>query len=180
MARNTPNIDYRVDYYKGFAGIYFNKILEMIIEFGDLRNEPGLILDFGCGLGHLKKRLPGANVVGYDIIPELSDVSDYRNLKPKQIVLSGVLEHLYNEETDALMKEFQSLAPRAVLLVSLPTENWISKIAMRLAGQKSAHDDHVSKYQEIEKIIERSYQPVRRASLFLGMARIIKYVPLAR
>lgn len=180
MARNTPNIDYRIDYYKGFAGIYFNKILETIIKFGDLRNEQGLILDFGCGLGHLKKRLPGKNVVGYDIIPELSEVSDYRRLRPRQIVLSGVLEHLYGREIDALIKEFQSLAPEAVLLVYLPTENWVSKIAMRLAGEKSAHDDHVSKYREIEKIIEQSYRPVRRASLFLGMARIIKYVPLAR
>lgn len=176
MARNIETIDYREDYYRGFAKIYFDRILETIIEFGELRKESGLILDFGCGLGHLKKRLEGRNVVGYDIIPELSDISDYRGLVPSQIVLSGVLEHLYGDEIKALMQRFKRMNPKANLLVYLPTENWISKIAIRLAGQKNAHDDHVSGYGEINRIIEEEYFPEKRRYLFLRMAQITKYV----
>ena len=176
MARNAETIDYRDDYYRGGAKIYFNRILETIIEFGDLRKGGGLILDFGCGHGHLKKKLPGANVAGYDIIPELSEVKDYRRLIPDRIVLSGVLEHLYADEIIALLEEFKLMNPRADLLVYLPTENWISKIAMKLAGKKNAHDDHVSGYKEINKIIEKSYYPEKRRYIFLGMAQITKYV----
>ncbi len=176
MARNTNTIDYRKDYYRGFAKIYFNRILETIIEFGDLRNEAGLILDFGCGLGHLKKKLAGRNIVGYDIIPELSDVGDWHGLVPDQIVMSGVLEHLYGQEIETLISEFKQVNPRANLLVSLPTENWISKIAMRLAGQKNAHDDHVSKYKEINGIIEKEYYPAQRRYIFFKMAQITRYV----
>lgn len=43
MAQNTNTIDYREDYYRGFSKVYFNKILETIIDFGDLENESGLI-----------------------------------------------------------------------------------------------------------------------------------------
>jgi len=178
MARNAVTIDYRDDYYRGFAKIYFNRILEAIIRFGDLRDEKGLILDFGCGLGHLKNKLKGSNVVGYDIIPELSDVADYRHLIPVQIVLSGVLEHLYGSEIESLIKEFKQINPSAILLVSLPTENWVSKIAMRLSGQKHAHDDHVSQYKEINRIIEKEYFPEKRRYIFLRMAQISKYVPI--
>jgi SAM-dependent methyltransferase len=178
MARNTTTIDYREDYYRGPAKVYFNWILETIIEFGDLRKETGLILDFGCGHGHLKKKLKGLNVVGYDIIPELSDVLDYQNLIPSQIVLSGVLEHLYGDEIEVLIQRFKRMNPRANLLVYLPTENLVSKIVMRLAGQKNAHNDHVSKYREINRIIEKEHCLEKRRYIFLGMAQISKYVPL--
>ncbi|MFH1583430.1 MAG: hypothetical protein ABIB72_03920 [Candidatus Falkowbacteria bacterium] len=178
MARNTKTIDYRDDYYRGAAKIYFNWILETIIKFGDLRKESGLILDFGCGHSHLKKKLTGINVVGYDIIPELSEVENYRQLIPAQIVLSGVLEHLYEDEIKVLINEFKQMNRQAVLLVYLPTENWISKIAMRLAGLKTAHNDHVSFYKEINKIIEKDYRPEKRRYIFLGMAQVTKYVPL--
>lgn len=178
MARNTNTIDYREDYYRGIAKFYFNWILETIIKFGNLRKESGLIFDFGCGHGHLKDKLKGLNVIGYDIIPELSDIEDYRKLVPGQIVLCGVLEHLYLREIKVLLEEFRGMNPRAVLLVCLPTENWISKIAMRLAGQKNAHDDHVSRYKEINEIIEKKYFPEKRSYLLFGMAQITKYVPL--
>jgi len=177
MARNADTIDYRDDYYKGFAKIYFDQILETIIKFGDLRKENGLILDFGCGLSHLKKRLVNKNVIGYDIISELSDVEDYHGLNPAQIVLSGVLEHLYPAEISTLLGEFKKMNPRVTLLVYLPTENLVSKIAMRLAGQKNAHDDHVSGYKEINKILEKEYSLEKRRYIFFRMAQITKYAP---
>ncbi len=175
MARNAAHIDYRQDYYKGFAKIYFNRILETIIKLGDLRKEAGLILDYGCGKGHLKRKL-GDKVIGYDIVPELTETSDYRNLKPAQIVLNNVLEHLYPEEIKNLLIDFERMNQRAILLICLPTENRVSKIMMRMAGYKSAHDDHVAGYREINKIIEEKYSPVKRRYLFLKMAQVTKYV----
>ena len=175
MARNTTTVDYRQDYYCGPAKIYFNRILETIIKFGELKKEPGLILDFGCGRGYLKRKLKN-NVVGYDIISELSDIQNYHDLKPAQIILNNVLEHLYPEEIKNLLTEFQKMNPRAVLLVCLPTENWVSKIMMRLANFKNAHDDHVSSHREINKIIEEKYYLARRRYLFLRMAQVTKYI----
>lgn len=177
MARNADTIDYREDYYKGFAKIYFNRILGAIIEFGGLKNENGLILDYGCGAGHLKKYLKKDNIIGYDIIEELSEVDDYTKLRPSKIVLSGVLEHLRAHEISGLLADFYRMNPRAELLVYLPTENLISKIAMRLAGQKNAHDDHVTAYREVNHILEQKYRPLKRKYIFFRMAQITKYAP---
>lgn len=178
MGKNSDNIDYREDYYKGLSQIYFQRILNTLIGFGDLDKEKGLILDFGCGVGHLKKKLKEKNVVGYDIIPELSDIKDYKKLKPVKIVLSGVLEHIYLYEIDKIIKNFTKMNKKAELLVFLPTENFISKIAMLLARESHAHDDHVSKYKEINKLIEKYYSIKRRKYLFLNMAQITHYVPI--
>lgn len=175
MARNTNTIDYTNDYYKGFAGIYFQKILEIIIEFGNLRNEKDIILDFGCGIGHLKKILGKNNIVNYDIEPSLTEISDYRTIKPKKIVLSGVLEHLYLDEIEKLLEDFIKMNDSVELLVYLPTENFVSKIAMRLAGQKNAHDDHVSKFKEINILVEKKFILKKRKYVFARMAQISYY-----
>lgn len=177
MARYADTIDYKKDYYKGFAKIYFNKILRILIEFGDLENEKRVILDYGCGVGHLKKMLPEANIIGYDIIPELSDIDDYKVLKPVKIVLSGVLEHLYLDEIEHLLKDFHEMNQNAELLVFLPTENFISKVAMILAGERHAHDDHVSRYKDINSLIEKYYSVKKRKYIFFQMAQITHYVP---
>lgn len=179
MGRNSKNIDYREDYYKGLSKIYFNKILDTLIDFGKLNNEKELILDFGCGVGHLKRRLKRKKIVGYDIIPELSDVKDYKKLKPAKIVLSGVLEHIYLDEIEEIIKNFKKMNKKAELLVFLPTENLISKIAMMLARESHAHDDHVSKYKDINRLIEKYYKNSKRKYLFFRMAQITRYVPKA-
>lgn len=177
MGKNSDTIDYRDDYYKGFSKIYFDKILETLIDFGNLKEEKGVILDYGCGVGHLKKNLPDSNIIGYDIIPELSDITDYKTLHPEKIVLSGVLEHLTLRETEELLNDFKKMNPHATLLIFLPTENLISQIAMHLAGQSNAHDDHISKYKDINALTEKYYYPKKRKYLFLKMAQITKYTP---
>ena len=175
MAQNTDTIDYRNDYYKGFAGFYFRKILHTIISFGGLKKEDGLILDYGCGVGHLKKILKKDNVLGFDVEESLGEVGDYRSLKPVKIVLSGVLEHLYIKDVKRLLEDFLVMNSQVELLVYLPTENWVSKIAMRLAGVPNAHDDHVSKYLEINKILEKYFKLSKRRYIFFRMAQVSLY-----
>jgi SAM-dependent methyltransferase len=177
MAVNTDTIDYKDDYYQGLKGFYFRKILSTIIKFGRLDEENGIILDFGCGVGHLKKTLRRGNVIGYDIEPELSEIGDYKKLKPRKIVLSGVLEHLYLDKIEALLGEFLSMNPAAELIVYLPTENWVSKIMMRLSGMPNAHDDHVSKYRDINALLDRFYVLKRRKYIFFRMAQVSLYAP---
>jgi len=177
MGRNSDQIDYRKDYYKGIAAIYFRKILSTIIKYGDLKNEDDLVLDFGCGVGHLKKTLKKDNIIGFDIEPELTKIENYKNLSPKKIVLSGVLEHLYLPEVEDLLDDFLTMNKAVELLVYMPTENWVSKIAMRLARKTNAHDDHVSSYQEINVILDRYFQLKKRKYIFFHMAEISHFVP---
>jgi SAM-dependent methyltransferase len=157
---------------------YFNCILKNLIKFGNLKKEKGIILDYGCGVGRLKKKLGKNNIIGYDIIPELSEIDDFTKIKPVKIILSGVLEHMRLNEIEGLLCQFMVMNPTAELLVYLPTENFISKIAMILNGMKNAHDDHISKYTNINKMIEKYYFPEKRKYIYLRMAQITKYAPL--
>ena len=77
---------------------------------------------------------------------------------------------------DFILTEFILMNEKVKLLVYLPTENWVSKIAMRLAGQKNAHDDHVSKYKNINKILEKKFILKKRKYIFARMAQVIYYV----
>ena len=177
MARRILTFDYSKDYYRGFAKIYFNRILDTLIDLGNLRNESGLVLDFGCGFGHLKTRLNNqSNIIGYDTIPELSEIDDYKNIKPAKIVLASVLEHLYLNDIEKLLAEFKNMNPAAELLIVLPTENLVSQIAKHLAGQSNAHDYHVSTYKQINRLIEKRYHPAKRKYVFLKMAQVTRYV----
>mgnify|MGYP001559168957 FL=1 len=162
-------MDYREDYYRGIAGIYFRRVLRTIIQMGNLRKEPGLILDYGCGVGHLQKALPGKNVIGYDVIPELSEVKDYRKLKPSVIVCNAVLEHLTIEQLKGVIEDFKKMHRQALLVTALPTENILSKIGMVLTGYTEAHDDHKSTLREVNEYLLEHCTRLGRKMIFTMM-----------
>lgn len=160
-------VDYsKENYYKGLPGIYFNRILDKVIEYGNLKQEKGVVLDFGCGLGKIKQRFKkyGIKVIGYDILPDISDVKDYRTVKPSKIVCNQVLEHLTRKEIEETMKNF--IKTKAYLIVSLPTEDILSKIGMLVTGNLNYREDHKTKYKDINKIIERYYKIIKRCYVF--------------
>ena len=159
-------IDYHHDYYKGLAKIYFLRIVDTIIRLGRLRQEQGVILDFGCGYQYLKRRLNKSNVLGYDIIPELSDVRDYKHLKPAVIVCNNVLEHFPLSDIEKLLRQFKKMNPSVLLITATPTENFLSRIGMLLTGQKEAHADHKSKLADITELLLRHCTLVRRRRLY--------------
>ena len=74
--------------------IYFNKIYQLIISIGKFEKKK-VILDFGCGLGELKKinlkKKNKSKIINYDIIQKLSDVTKYNNINFDTIVFCQVL-----------------------------------------------------------------------------------------
>jgi hypothetical protein len=67
--------------YSGVSKFYFEKIIDTIIEEGQLKKKNLKILDFGCGLKFLQKKL-NKKIYNYDVNPELSDLKkwDIENL----------------------------------------------------------------------------------------------------
>lgn len=135
-------MDFKKDYHKGISGIYLNRIIDKVIKHGNLYREKGLILDFGCGHHHIKKRLPGKKIVGYDTEPSLSDVKDYRILKPEVIVCSGVFEYMTPVEANIVIRDFYQMNPRVKLVIAFSRTNRISKIAKAITGNSEAHQFH--------------------------------------
>lgn len=153
---------YEKDYYQGISKFYFDRVLDKIIRLGNLKSEKGLILDFGCGFQHLKKKLKGKSVVGYDIIPELSDVKNYKNLRPSVIVCNAVFEHMDEEELRKTLNNFKNMNNNAKLVVALPTENIVSRIGMILTGYTWAHSDHKLKLRGINYILAEYCKRVKK------------------
>lgn len=157
------NMDYSKDYYKGLAKIYFNRILKVIIKMGNLK-ESGLTLDFGCGVGHLKRRVN--NVIGYDIIEKLSDIDDYRTLKPEIIVCNGVLEHLTLKELKLTINNFKEMNINAILITSIPIANWLSKLGMILLNFRNAHENHKINREQINTFLSKECELLKRKNVF--------------
>lgn len=162
-------MDYSQDYYKGIAGVYFKRVLKTIIRMGQLDKEKGLILDFGCGVGHLKKKLKEKNVIGYDIIDKLSDIKDYNNLKPTVVVCNGVLEHLDKKELQEVIENFKKMNSNAKLVTAIPTENWVSSIGKFITGLHEAHDDHKIDLNCINKFLSKECYLLKTKNIFTMM-----------
>ena len=163
------------DYHKGLVARYMNKIF---VEIAKICNRDGekLILDFGGGYGHLSKFLVCNDVVVYDVVPELSQVEDYRQLKPNIIVCCHVLEHMSSEDIENTMREFIKMTPNK-LIIALPTENIFSKIGVWITRLKSAYEDipHLTTYKEVNKIVERYFKLVNRKYLVCKMTQLSIY-----
>ncbi len=63
---------------------YFTSIHRISVELAGLKGNEA-ILDFGCGSKELSKRLQNYKVYNYDINPDLTEVKDYKKLKPDVI-----------------------------------------------------------------------------------------------
>ena len=152
--------------YKGLVRIYFRKVMETMIGFGGLGNEEGLILDFGCGSSPLKKILPDKDIVGYDIIDELSDVRDYSALRPSVIFCNGVFVYLTEEELRNVFDDFRKMNSDAKLVVCNSKLNLISKIGKYLVRRGKAHDSVKIDYRKINKIISNECNLLKRKAVF--------------
>jgi len=137
----------------GFVRYYFDRILNTSINLGNPTKQD-LILDFGCGDNYLKKKLPGFNIVGYDINQELSDVKDYRKVKPTKIFAISVLEHLDEEELRKTLDDFKKMNANLTLITSLPTEHFISRIGAMFYGIRRLNkESHKLRWFEVYKIL---------------------------
>jgi len=162
-------MDYKEDYYTFPANIYFNMVVTKIVELGKLNEEKGLILDYGCGFGHIRRRLhKGVNIIWYDIIPELSKVKNYEQISPRVVIFGAVLEHLQKHEIEKLVKHFKKKGTKK-LIISLPTENWLSKVLMHIVGQSDAHEDHITTCLQAKRILSKHYNLIKRTHVLTMM-----------
>lgn len=106
---------------------YWHSVLKGIVDSIEA-DKSQLILDFGCGRQQLKKYLPSHYIIGYDIVREYSDVTDFSTLTPHTIICSHVLEHMALDELYSVLQQFKVMNP-ACLITAQPTENWLSKIS---------------------------------------------------
>ena len=151
--------------------LFYRMKFGIAIFYAGLKKDD-LILDFGCGIGWLKKQLSEYNVVGYDIDPKLTEV-DYTKIKPNKIFAMDVFEHVPKNEIRKILKNFKKTGS-FILIAAIPTENWFWRKSRKLMGLSETVKDHITPLKEIYKILEEELTWVRQVN-FLGITHISKW-----
>ena len=153
--------------------LFYRIKFKIAISYAQLKKDD-LILDFGCGTGQLKKMLPGYKLIGYDIDPKLTKIKDYTKIKPDKIFALDVFEHIPKEEIRRILRNFKKMNLNFVLVTAIPTETWLWRKARKLMGLSETVTDHITKLEEILKILNEELYWKREINFAL-MTHISKW-----
>ena len=145
--------------------IYFRWKMDKVIRLAKLKKSD-VILDFGCGGGWLEKKLKNFNVKGYDLNPEKTFIKDYKEVKPTKIFALYFFEHISLYEIKEIINNFKRLNNKFELIVSIPTENWISRKVRKLVGKPEIPLEHITKYKDILKILKENFKLKKKINFF--------------
>lgn len=162
--------NFRRDYYSGLKGLYFNSILRSIIRLGNLDKRDVKILDFGCGHSKLKKIL-GNKVIGYDIIPDLSDVPDWRKIKFDVVVANEVFYIMTEEEINKFIDTVYKINNKCQIITGTSRQGFINKIAMLSSGERNAYADTKTSSKDEFRILIKNLKLIKSTSVW-GMCDI--------
>jgi len=146
------------------AKIYFRWKVMTAIKLSRLRKDD-LILDYGCGDGWLEHKLKNYNILGYDLNPQKTFIKDYKKVRPTKIFVLDVFEHIPLDTIKEIIKEFKKMG-NFELIVSQPTENWLSRKVRKLLGKKEVPDEHITRYENIIEILEDEFKFVQKVNFF--------------
>ena len=158
-------MDYHKDYYKGINGIYFYRILNKIIKMGNLRKRQVKILDFGCGVGKLKTLL-GDKVINYDMLPDLSEIDDWKKAKFDVLVSNQVFHFFPEKELKQFLDELYGINPDVELIVGIARANLLSEIAIFLTGERQAHEGFEIESKKIFEVLKERMDLLKYTSVF--------------
>jgi len=146
-----------------FVRFYFRRIISVAIDMLGNISKDSLILDFGCGRQYLKKA-SGLKIIGYDIVPQFTDIDDYRNIKPDIIFCNHVLEHLDIQELKETLDSFKKIVPKFII-TGVPTENLLSKLCA-LIGRPHGYFEHKTKMKAIHNELSKRFALLERKNIF--------------
>ncbi len=141
--------DYPVTEYDKFPQkYYFLSIVNEIINIAELKKLNKIILDFGCGKKIFSQLLPDKKILNFDINPVYTEIKDFKNYKFDIVIFNHVLMYLKPNEINTLLQDIKKINPDCELIFSLSRQNLISKIAMLITLNLSAHEKTSSSYNE--------------------------------
>jgi SAM-dependent methyltransferase len=146
------------------AKIYFRWKVMTAIKLAGLKKED-IILDYGCGDGWLEHKLKNYNIYGYDLNPEKTFVKDYTKIRPNKIFVLDVFEHVPVKVIKEIIGSFKKMG-KFELIISQPTENWLSRKVRKLIGKSEVPDEHITRYEEIIEILKEEFKLIKKVNFF--------------
>jgi hypothetical protein len=125
--------------YLGFSKYYFRHLISTIIKIGKLDHSQDIILDYGAGLGILKKLLGSDRVVNFDVIKDFSDIEDWKSVHFDVLVANQVF-YLFDEKMlMRFLSDLKGLNSQVKLIVGISKQGLLNKAGMHFFGKKNAH-----------------------------------------
>ena len=144
---------------------YFRTKVWLAVRLAKLKGSD-VILDFGCGGGWLERKLKDYEIYGYDVNPRKTFVKDYRKVKATKIFVLDVFEHIPLEEIEEIIENFKKLNDKFEIVVSVPTENLVSRKIRKLVGKNEVPKEHITKCEDIVKLLRGNFQLKKRVNFF--------------
>ena len=152
---------------------FAKKKMDIAIKFAKLKHTD-IILDFGCGGGHIKRSNPTFDITGYDVNPEHTELKHYTSIRPTKIFAMDVLEHIPSEEIEQIFNNFKKMSTSFDLIVAIPTENLLSRKARLMLGKVERVADHITPLKVIIKILNKHFKLEQKMN-FLTVTYIARY-----
>lgn len=145
--------------YVGIKGIYFKKLLQTLIDVGDLQNRR--VLDFGCGTQELRKLLTHNTYVGYDIDPNLSDVQTVDGVQFDVMVANEVFYEMTENDIEEVL---ENVRPET-LVVGISRQGVLNEIGATLLHPSALKKTKTPPRKELE-ILTRHYSILAKKNVW--------------
>jgi len=110
-------------------------------------------------------------VIGYDIVPELSDVEDWRSVAFDVLVANEVFYCFSEEQLELLLLELEEKSKSIELVVGISKQGLLNNIGKHLLGRPDAHSaTRIGPKREVE-ILERHCR-INRKKNVMSLAHV--------
>lgn len=134
---------------------YFLIIYLLIIKIGSF-NKKKKILDFGSGLGYLKKiniKLSNpSQIINYDKIPIYSEIKNWQNIKFDLVVFCQSAYMLSKKELNRILSTLKKKNCKIQIITAFSTRSIINLLMSKFLGHKDAYTGLKLKPYQEEKI----------------------------
>ena len=93
-------------------------------------------------------------------------IKNYKTIEPTKIFALDVFEHIPEEELKKIIASFKKLNNHFQLIVSIPTENWLSRKVRKLVGKKEVPDEHVIPYHINLALLKKNFILKKKINFF--------------
>ena len=119
------------NYYTGLQSFYFTSVISNVIKIGNLDNNNKIILDFGCGVKVLSKKLPQKKIINYDVNPNYTEHDDYKKLYFDIVVFNHVLMYMDKKEIISTFENIKKINKNCEFLISIGKESVFNKLGYK-------------------------------------------------
>ena len=87
-------------------------------------------------------------------------------VNPTRIFALDVFEHMSLFEVEETIKNFKKISKKFLLIVSVPTENWLSRKIRKLVGKLEVPKEHITRHWEITKLLKKHFRLKKSFNFF--------------